>query len=89
MRAIEREMVAAFNGNRNFRKSNTQVVVNDGKVDVFLFGNKISTKDIATGEVRFSNCGFDTITTASRLRALGARCGIKNGVMYGVTNEIL
>lgn len=86
MKAIEKAMVAAFNGNKDFHRDNTSVVVVDGLVNVYLFGNKIARKDIKTGEVKFSNCGWATITTASRLRALGCDCRIKNGVMYGVNS---
>ena len=88
MKAIEKGMVAAFNGNKDFHRDNTEVVVVDGKVNVYLWGNKIASKDIKTGEVKHSNCGWATITTASRLRALGADCRIVKGIMYNKDGNV-
>ena len=82
MKTIEKGMVAAFNSNKDFHKDNTSVVVADGKVNVYLFGNKIASKDVKSGEVRYSNCGWASVTTSSRLHALGCDCRIKKGVMY-------
>lgn len=79
MRAIEREAVAAFNANKNFSKSNMRVEVTSREVNVYLFGNLIVCKDRRTDEVSYSSAGWDTATTASRLRAFGADAHIKNG----------
>ena len=79
MRAIEREAVAAFNAARNYKKSNTEVVVTEGSIYVYLFGNLIVWKSRWTGTVSYSSAGWNTATTASRLRAFGADAHIKNG----------
>lgn len=93
MRKIEKEMYAAFCGGYNWRKSNTRVKVlsySDGtkSVYVFLFGNLIAEKIINNAKgiysKRFFTCGFDTATTCSRLKALGARCSRKGGVIHFV-----
>lgn len=63
------------------RKSNTRVEVTSGSVYVYLFGNLIVWKDRKSGEVSYSNCGYNTPTTASRLRAFGADARIKKGVL--------
>jgi hypothetical protein len=81
MRAIEREAVAAFNANKDFKKSNTQVVATSQSVYVYLHGNLIVWKDRTTGEVSYNHCGWNTPTTASRLRAFGADAHIKNGTI--------
>ena len=72
MRQIEKEMVNAFNNGYNFKKSNTEVNVCDGYVNVYLHGNKIARKNLSTGKVGFSSCGWLTNATKSRLNALGA-----------------
>ena len=75
MRKIEEKMVSAIAEKRNFFSGNTQVVVNKGKnneycVQVLLYGNLIYAE--INGESFYSDCGWRTATTASRLRALGA-----------------
>lgn len=79
MKRIEEKMVAAFKENRNWHESNTEVVSHNGITSVFLFGNRIARKE--KGKTKFSKCGWNSITTASRLRALGCKCRIKNGVL--------
>ena len=70
MRQIEKMMLQAVNTKKNFRLDNTEVCNKENGVFVFLHGNlifaRIENKDY------FSNCGWNTRTTASRLRALGA-----------------
>ena len=92
MRQIEKEMVAAFNAGRNFNKSNTSVETNAVTWDyvnnrwqrfavvVRLHGNLIAAKD-AAGNIYYSNAGWSSATTRSRLAALGAPCRIKDFIM--------
>lgn len=63
MRKIEQRMVNAINNKVNYRESNTEVIVKGAKV---------------RGKVYFSDGGFNTATTSSRLRALGADYSTNN-----------
>lgn len=75
MRKIEEKMVGAIAEKRNFCSGNTRVVVNKGKnneycIQVLLYGNLIYVE--INGEKFYSDCGWVTATTASRLRSLCA-----------------
>lgn len=70
MRKIEKEMLAAIRNRENFCKSNTKVIVNTKCVYVKLYDTIIYI--IKNGIEYFSDGGFNTVTTSSRLRALGA-----------------
>lgn len=71
-------MVKAVNEKRDFKRSNTQVTHKDGVCRVKLFGNLIYYDD---GKHRhYHSAGWPTMTTASRLRALGANVLLKRGV---------
>ena len=72
MRKIEKMMVEAVEAGRNFSQGNTRVEVKNGITRVFLFDNMIC--EIKNGKKRFTDAGWPTVTTASRLRALGANC---------------
>ena len=72
MRKIEQEMLAAFNSNTDFHKGNTDVISTSKRTSVRLHGNLICVKDLKTGNISYSNCGWFTNTTKSRLNALGA-----------------
>ena len=89
MREIEKKMLQAVNERKNFELSNTRVYNKNNGVFVFLHNNlifaRINNKDY------FSNCGWNTATTASRLRALGANYSTnykKNKCDLLTTNEI-
>ena len=70
MRKIEKEMLQAINNRDNFCKPNTKVIVNTKCVYVKLYDTIIYV--LRDGIEYFSDGGFKTITTSSRLRALGA-----------------
>jgi len=72
MRVIEEEMLKAVRSNKNFSCGNTSVVVENNIVSVFLHGHRIYGKNTKTGKEFFSDCGYKTKTTKSRLNALGA-----------------
>lgn len=77
MRKIEELMVKAVNEQRNFKRSNTEVKFKDGVCHVKLFGNTIYYQK---GNVKlYHDAGWPTMTTASRLRALGANILFKRG----------
>ena len=69
MRQIEKAMCAAVEARFNWYCSNTQVKVNDNKVEVYLHGNLIYKKQ--GGVASFTLAGWNSNTTRSRLRALG------------------
>lgn len=71
MRKIEEKMNAALQAGREFQMSNTRVIINSvGNKFVKLYGTIIYA-DI-NGRRYYSDGGWSTMTTSSRLRALGA-----------------
>ena len=74
MRKIEKEMLQAICNRENFCKSNTKVLVNAKCVYVKLYDTIIYI--LRNGIEYFSDGGFNTVTTSSRLRALGANYSI-------------
>jgi len=79
MRTIEKKMVAAVAACRDWSENNTSVWENSGKMWVSLFGNLIACKDLKTGVFSYSCAGWHTVTTGSRLRALGCDCRMVRG----------
>ena len=77
MRKIEEKMLEAVENRKSANIGNTSVVCENGSVKVYLFGNKIYEE--CGGVRRYSSCGYPTVTTASRLRALGADIKLKIG----------
>ena len=70
MRKIESEMQAAIVERRNWSKSNTSVSVDSlGNTFVTLHGNLIATIS-NNGDMKLSSCGWQTVTTKSRLNAI-------------------
>ncbi len=72
MRKIEREMNRAISNKANWSKSNTQVTYNDSTncSSIYLHGHRISTFDHNTNAVKLDSCGYETVTTKSRLNAI-------------------
>lgn len=71
MRKIERKMLEAINQHREYTESNTTVIVNRNGVFVRLYNTFIYGK--VKGREFFADGGYKTTTTASSLRALGAK----------------
>ena len=69
MRKIEEAMCAAVRARKNWEESNTRVEVFNGEVTVYLHGNAIFR--IVDGVKYWTFAGWPTMTTKSRLRALG------------------
>ena len=88
MRKIDFLAASAFHNNENFRLSNTEVRVNNTHVYLLLHGNLIAEKDISKGLVWCSLAGYNTLTTKSRLRALGANIETKRGKIFANGKEI-
>tara|TARA_Y100001938_G_scaffold4383_2_gene5496 strand:+ start:928 stop:1317 length:390 start_codon:yes stop_codon:yes gene_type:complete len=84
MRKIEREMVQAIKDRRNWKSSNTEVLmdVDNSFASVYLHGNHIAEYQYNTEELVITNAGWRTVTTKSRLNALINEFldGTKNGV---------
>ena len=72
MRKIEQQMNRAIANRTNWAGSNTTVSYNDltNCSSVFLHGHQIATVDHATNAVKVSSCGWQTVTTKSRLNAI-------------------
>ena len=70
MRKIETEMQTAIANRKNWSKSNTSVSANDeGTTFVTLHGNLIAQIS-NNGDMKLSSCGWQTVTTKSRLNAI-------------------
>ena len=72
MRKIEQQMNRAITNRTNWAGSNTTVTYNDSTncSSVFLHGHQIATVDHDTNAVKVSSCGWQTVTTKSRLNAI-------------------
>lgn len=76
MRVIENRMLQAVRNRRNFSNGNTVVRVENGDVRVYLHGNLIFQN--VGGVESFTLAGWNTVTTRSRLNALGVYVSQKN-----------
>ena len=85
MNKLEKNMLAAVNGGYNWKSGNTEVRVNDGVTIVLLHGNEIYRKTLVT--TTYSDAGWPTNTTASRLRALGANITLRTSERKIVFNN--
>ena len=72
MRKIERQMNFAISNKGNWADSNTSVSYNDSTncSSIYLHGHQIATVDHNTQAVKLSSCGYETVTTKSRLNAI-------------------
>ena len=72
MRKIEQQMNRAISNRTNWAGSNTTVTYNDSTncSSVFLHGHRIATFDHNLKAVKISSCGWQTVTTKSRLNAI-------------------
>tara|TARA_B100000287_G_scaffold148615_1_gene140331 strand:- start:9 stop:317 length:309 start_codon:yes stop_codon:yes gene_type:complete len=70
MRKIEQQMQTAIAQRVNWSSGNTSVMVdNEGNTFVSLHGNIIA--NISNfGDIKLSSCGWQTVTTKSRLNAI-------------------
>ena len=72
MRKIEQQMNRAIVNKNNWSNSNTQVNYNSNTdcSAVYLHNNRIATYDHNNEALKLSSCGWQTVTTKSRLNAL-------------------
>lgn len=79
MRKIEQQMNRALVSKNNWSGSNTTVRYNENTncSQVLLHGHQIASYDHNTQAIKLDSCGYETVTTKSRLNA------ILQEVMYG------
>ena len=90
MRLIEKQMNFAISNKANWGKSNTQVIYNESTncSQVYLHGHQIASVDHNTQAIKLDSCGYETVTTKSRLNAIldevkyGAKVFQKNFVWF-------
>ena len=86
MRKIEKEMIQAVNDHKAWNNSNTTVTpIDDVNVAVFLHGNHIADVNSGNGFVMVNMNTlrkWPSMTTRSRLRALGADLVSIKGVLH-------
>ena len=72
MRKLERQMNFALSNKSDWRGSNTVVEYNSNTncSSVYLHGHQIATLDHNTNALKISSCGYETVTTKSRLNAI-------------------
>ena len=72
MRKIERQMNFALSNKGNWAGSNTSVSYNSNTncSSVYLHGHQIATLDHSTNALKIDSCGYQTVTTKSRLNAI-------------------
>ena len=72
MRKLEKQMNSALLRKTNWAGSNTTVSYNEftNCSSIFLHGHQIATLDHHTNALKLSSCGYQTVTTKSRLNAL-------------------
>jgi hypothetical protein len=80
MRKISREASEAFWQGKDFKKSNTQVLVLEENVYFYLHGNEIATRSLLHDGFRVNHCGWTTPTTKERLNAILNIGGFRNRV---------
>lgn len=88
-RQITEIMTRAFMNDNEKNLSNTSVQVKDGYTKMYLFGNLIARKEIATGKIEVTMAGYGTPTTRERLNGL-PNCSIsqRNYIQYLNGKEI-
>ena len=72
MRKLERQMNFAISNKSDWSGSNTQVTYNNSTncSSIHLHGHLIATFDHNLKAVKLDSCGYETVTTKSRLNAI-------------------
>ena len=70
MRKVTKEIINAFMNDYDRAVSNSAVTTKDGITKMYLFGNCIARKEIATGKIEITLAGWNTNTTRERLNAI-------------------
>lgn len=82
MRKITQLAEAAFMCDKPLKTSNTAVYVEESETILFLFGNKIATKQRKNNSITFSMCGWGSPTTRERLEAAQVRIAQRKGRQF-------
>ena len=83
MKVIEKKMLDAIEQGRNFTLDNTHVKIDANTAHVFLHGNHIASVVNDNVMVNIDTLrAYPTVTTKSRLRALGVNVYTKNFVTF-------
>lgn len=69
---ISSEAAHAFLNNKNFKRDNTEVVVDADETRMYLHGNCIARGDDLM--IKLRDCGWQTKTTKERLNAILKQC---------------
>jgi len=70
MRKLERQMIQAIIERRNWKGSNTEVIVDDKCASVYLHDHRIGEYTFSDMSLMIADAGWQTFTTKSRLNAL-------------------
>ena len=72
MRKLEKQMNFALSNKGNWKGSNTSDDYNESTncSSVYLHGHQIATLEHDTQAIKLSSCGYETVTTKSRLNAI-------------------
>ena len=72
MRKIEQQMNRAIANKADWSSSNTRVEYNNSTncSSIYLHGHQIATYDHNNQAIKLSSCGWQTVTTKSRLNAI-------------------
>lgn len=70
MRKITENSINAFFCDKDFSSGNMAVLADKQNTRLLLHGNCIATKDIRTGKIILSDCGWQTTTTKERLNGI-------------------
>ena len=83
MRVIEKKMLNAIDQGKHFKLANTQETIAFNKAHVFLHDNHIASVVDGKTIVNIETLrDYPTVTTKSRLRALGVNVYTKKGITY-------
>tara|TARA_R100001086_G_scaffold142360_1_gene74798 strand:- start:215 stop:493 length:279 start_codon:yes stop_codon:yes gene_type:complete len=85
MRKIEERMLQAIRSGNRFSEGNTRVVPTETGRAVYLYGHHIATFNELSGKIDVNLetlKAWPTVTTKSRLRALGVNVSTRKGVTY-------
>lgn len=91
---ISEQAAKAFYEQRNFKKSNTEVRNSDGVMGMFLFDNliaswRVGSKDVFGRQfIHFNMCGWNSVTTRDRLKALGINIRSQQNQPYWIREGI-
>lgn len=86
-RKVSSQAANNFMNHRPYKNKNTKVIVTPEQTELYLHGNLIAKNSKRHG-VSVSMAGWPTVTTKSRLNALGAKVKTKGGRHYMGSKEV-